>query len=176
VDVTWYVLAGWALDLFHGRQTRDHDDLEIGVAHHEFGAIRGAFDEFELFVVGDGLAWPVTESNLARHRQTWVREPHTGLWRVDVIRELWEGDVWTYRRDARIRLRREELIARTSDGIPYAAPEAVLLFKARSPRPKDDQDFARALPLLDERRRSWLSDALELVHPRHPWLAALADA
>ena len=174
--MTWYVLAGWALDLFHGRQTRDHDDLEIGVAYHEFGAIRDALDEFELFVVGDGLAWPVTESNLARHRQTWVREPDTGLWRVDLIPERWEGNVWTYRRDARIRLRREQLIAKTSDGIPYAEPEVVLLFKAGSPRPKDDQDFARALPFLDRRRRSWLSDALQLVHPRHPWLAGLADA
>ena len=33
-----YVLAGWALDRFHGRQTREHEDLEIGVAAEDFAA------------------------------------------------------------------------------------------------------------------------------------------
>ena len=36
-------------------------------------------------------------------------------------------------------------------------------------RPKDDADFAAALPVLDERARAWLDDALALVHPEHVW-------
>jgi len=52
-------------------------------------------------------------------------------------------------------------------------PEVVLLFKAGSPRPKDERDFELALPSLDERRRGWLHDALNLVHPGHPWLDAV---
>ena len=31
LDVPWYVAAGWALDLLRGRQTREHEDLEIAV-------------------------------------------------------------------------------------------------------------------------------------------------
>jgi len=31
VDVPWCVAAGWALDLFHGEVTREHEDLEIAV-------------------------------------------------------------------------------------------------------------------------------------------------
>jgi hypothetical protein len=127
----------------------------------------------ELWVVGDGLARAVTPETLAAYHQTWAREPETGLWRLDVMREPWEGDTWICRRDPRIRLLRPRLIERTADGIPYAAPEVVLLFKARATREKDEQDFASVLPLLDRRRREWLADALGLVHPGHPWLAAL---
>ena len=175
VDATWYVLAGWALDLFQGRQTREHDDLEIGVATHEFDGIREALEEFDLFVVGGGEARPLTASALAAHHQTWVRERETGVWRLDVIREPWAGDVWVCRRDPRIRLARSELISLTSNGIPYAQPEVVLLFKAKTVRPKDESDFATMLPLLDTARRKWLAGALGFVHPGHPWLKELAS-
>jgi hypothetical protein len=92
---------------------------------------------------------------------------------VDVIREQWDGDVWVYRHDPRIRTPGSELVARTSDGIPYLRPEVALLFKARRPRPKDAKDFAAVLPLLDVERRAWLAAALALVEPKHRWLDAL---
>lgn len=173
VTATWYVIAGWALDLFLGRQTREHEDLEIGVAARDFGAIREALAEFEFFVVGDGRALPLTEHALAAHRQTWVREPATGAWRLDVIRESWNGDTWVYERDPRITRAAPELVARTADGLPYMQPEVVLLFKANATRPKDEDDFAAILPLLDESRRDWLVHALDLAHPEHEWIAAL---
>jgi hypothetical protein len=31
VSVPWYIAAGWALDLFRGEQTREHEDIEIAV-------------------------------------------------------------------------------------------------------------------------------------------------
>jgi hypothetical protein len=175
VDAPWYVAAGWALDLFQGRQTRAHDDLEIGAPAHGYEAIRERLDALglELLVVGGGIAQPATEKALAAHHQTWARDRETGSWRIDVLREPWEGDVWVCRRDPRIRLPATSLIAWTSDGIPYAQPEVVLLFKAKSPRPKDEADFAALLPLLDGERRAWLAEALARLHPGHPWLDAL---
>jgi len=169
----WYLVGGWALDLFVGRQIREHDDLEIGVPARRFPEVREALAGFELVVVGGDRTWPATESTLAAHHQTWVREPEGGPWRMDILREPWDGDVWMFRRDQRIRLPAERLISHTSDGIPYAPPEVVLLFKAKATRPKDERDFATLLPHLDADRRSWLHDALELVHPEHPWLEAL---
>ena len=168
----WYVTAGWALDLFLGRQTREHDDLEIGVPSHRFAEVREALAGFELVVVGGGLAWPLSEETLSTHHQTWVREPG-GSWRLDVFRDPWEDDVWTFRRYPRIRLPAASLISRTSDGIPYAQPEVALLFKAKATRPKDEADFATVLPLLDAHRRLWLRDALALAHPGHAWLESL---
>jgi hypothetical protein len=91
------------------------------------------------------------------------------------MREPWEGDTWVFRRDPRIRLPRDRVIACTSDGIPYARPEIALLYKAKSARPKDDADFASALPLLDDERRQWLAASIALVHPDHHWLQSLGS-
>lgn len=174
LQAPWYVTAGWALDLFLGRQTREHDDLEIGVPSQRFHEVHGVLADFELVVVGAGKAWPLDSASLATHHQTWVRDRDAGPWRMDVFREPWAGEVWTCRRDARIRMPASRLISHTNDGIPYAQPEVVLLFKAKSARPKDENDFATVLPHLDADRRRWLREALALVHPEHRWLVALA--
>jgi hypothetical protein len=171
--VPWYVVGGWALDLFLGRRTRHHDDLEIGVPTHRFAELRSALGDMEFVVVGDGKAWPLTESTLKTHRQTWVRERDGTPWRLDVIREPWEDDVWIYRRDPRIQLRATELVRHTVDRIPYASPEVIVLFKAKAPSSKDEADFKTVLPALESGRRAWLHEVLALVHPAHPWLARL---
>lgn len=139
-----------------------------------------ALDGFELFVVGvprRGLVSPLEQARdaLEGTRQTWVREPETGLWRLDVMREPSDGDMWICRRDERIRLLYDEVVERTTDGIPYGRSEVVLLFKAKHAREKDDGDFNAALPQLEPERRRWLADALELFHPGHRWLDRLAS-
>ncbi len=59
-------------------------------------------------------------------------------------------------------------------GIPVLRPEGVLLYKAKACRPKDQADFATCLPHLSTDARAWLSEALEVVYPGHPWLRALS--
>jgi hypothetical protein len=44
VSAFQYVAAGWALDLFLGRQTRPHEDLEIGVPADRFDEVAARFD------------------------------------------------------------------------------------------------------------------------------------
>jgi hypothetical protein len=180
VKAPWYVTAGWAIDLFLGGGYRDHDDLEIGVPRDRFSEIEESLDQFELFVVGvpeRGFVTPLEQAGdaLDSSHQTWVREPKTGLWRLDVMREPSDGATWICRRDERIRMPYDQVIERTADGIPYARPEIVLLFKAKAARPKDDADFLAVLPHLGRERRRWLADALELVHPAHAWLERLAS-
>ncbi len=173
VETPWYVTAGWALDLFRGGQTRDHDDLEIAVPASGFTEIQRALSDFDLYVIGDGRAHPLTSEALAAHHQTWVRERAAGVWRLDVMREQWDRETWVFRRDTRIRLPADRVIAHTADGIPYARPEVALLYKAKSARPKDDDDFAGVLPLLDPAGRRWLAEALALIHPGHGWIESL---
>jgi hypothetical protein len=102
-----------------------------------------------------------------------VRESATGLWRLDVFREPAAGGTWICRRDERIRLPYARVVARTAEGIPYARPEIVLLFKAAAARPKDEADLAAVLPRLEPGARRWLVEALETAHPGHRWLADL---
>jgi hypothetical protein len=176
VEAPWCVAAGWAIDLFLGEKRREHEDLEIAVPSDRFGQIAEALVGFELYVVGNGRATPLAEAGefIETYHQTWVLERAAGVWRLDVFREPSEGDTWICRRDERIRLPYNELIEWTADGIPYARPEIVLLFKAKQvDRPKDAADLAAVLLRLEPVRRRRLAELLELVHPGHRWLSEL---
>jgi hypothetical protein len=180
LDVPWAVAAGWAIDLFIGGESRTHEDLEIAVARADFGAVRAALPELTWFAAGGlageaGRVWPVDDAPAELH-QTWGWDSVSECWRVDVFREPWERDTWVCRRDLSIRRPLASMIERDPTGIPYLAPEIVLLFKAKhAARDKDAADFARALPLLNVRRRQWLADALRVVQPGHDWIGLVVD-
>jgi hypothetical protein len=40
IRARWFVMGEWALDPFHGRQTREHEDLEIATPMWHFDLIR----------------------------------------------------------------------------------------------------------------------------------------
>jgi hypothetical protein len=137
---TWYVAAGWSLELFVGDAAREHNDLEIAVPADRFGEVMAAFPGFGWDVVGDGQIWPYPDQS-ANHHQTWLREPATRQYRIDVFREPHVDGLWVCRRDASITLPYGDLILRTSEGIPYATPEVALLLKAMHVREKYEADF-----------------------------------
>jgi hypothetical protein len=171
----WYVVAGWAIDLFRGSQSRPHDDIEIGVARDDFPLIHSSLSEFDFDVIGSGRRWPLASGAYQHHFQTWVRDRATGVYHLDVFRDPHEGDVWVCRRDARIRMPYNELIRFSDSGIPYMSPEVALLFKAKRQHEKDQFDFEGTLPLLDQRQIDWLRTNLELVHPGHAWMTQLRN-
>ncbi len=177
VDAPWYVAGGWAIDLFLGGQRRDHEDLEIAVPNSRFDEIVEALPDFEFFVItGPREAVPLEDGRdcLEQTHQTWVREPASGSWRLDVFREPNDGETWICRRSSSIRMPYERLVERTGAGLPYGRPEVILLYKAKhSQLPKNQDDFDATLPRLEPERQRWLLQALELVHPGHAWKARL---
>ncbi|MGI8450328.1 MAG: hypothetical protein ACR2MP_24765 [Streptosporangiaceae bacterium] len=85
---------------------------------------------------------------------------------AEVIPASAVGAFWIFRRGARIFTRPLAGITRYWQGIPFLAPEVVLLIKARPGLDKpgtdhDQRDFEAALPLLSAEQRSWLKDAIE---------------
>jgi hypothetical protein len=176
VAVPWYVAAGWAIDLFLGTQRREHEDLEVGVPAARFDEVAAALRDLDLHVVGDGRVEPLEAAGelMATAHQTWGLDRSANVWRVDLFREPSACGEWLCRRDEAIRLPYAELIEHTADGIPYARPEVVLLFKAKDARPKDESDLAAVLPHLSSERRRLLAEWISLVHPGHFWLSDLA--
>lgn len=174
VGAPWCVAAGWALDLFLGGRTRAHGDIEIAIPAGSFPEVRQRFPGYVFDAAGGGRIWenPTTEVLAAVH-QTWLRAPATGDYLLDVFREPHDGDTWICRRDERIRLPYRDVIHRTRDGIPYMAPELVLLFKAKHTRAKDRSDFEATVPHLTPAQRGTLAELLARVHPGHHWLADL---
>lgn len=176
VDVLWAFVGGWALDLFRGSVSREHEDVEIAVPKASFWAIRDALPELDFAIVAAGRTWPLSDdAAFATTHQTWGRHRATGVCVLDVFREPHDGDVWICRRYPSIRMPYRELFQRNADGLPYMIPEAVLLFKAKAARPKDEQDLEGVLPLMSPLSRRWLVDAIERVHPGHPWITRIRE-
>ena len=174
VEAPWCVAAGWALDLFLGGVPREHEDLELAVPADRAQEVFAALEPLEPHVpYGPGRCLPLAEAVGAESHQTFMLDRSRPCWRLDVFREPTEAGVWVCRRDERISLPYGDVIARTESGIPYLRPELVLLFKAKHARPKDDGDFAEALPVLAPAPRAWLREALAEVHPGHRWLGEL---
>jgi hypothetical protein len=170
----WYVAGGWALDLFRGEQTRPHSDTEIAIPAASFPEVRDRFPGYVFDGVSTGRLWEDAAPDvLAATHQTWLRDPATGNYLVDVFREPHDGDIWICRRDETIRLPYREIIHHTRDGIPYLAPEFVLLFKAKHLREKDQADFEGTLPQMTPDQRETLAELLARIHPGHRWLADL---
>ncbi|MGD6844537.1 nucleotidyltransferase domain-containing protein [Bacillus infantis] len=43
----WFVAGGWAIDLFIGKQTRPHADLEIGIFREDQQALKSYLEDWE---------------------------------------------------------------------------------------------------------------------------------
>ncbi|MES5046841.1 amino acid transporter [Rhizobium nepotum] len=171
----WCVVGGWALDLWHGGKTREHDDLEFTVLREDLGIFRRELNGMEFYTVNDGVLdllsadrEPATEIF-----QIWCFDRAAGRWRVDMMIEPGTNDSWVYKRDPQVTRPRAEMVALTAGGIPYLNPAAVLLFKAKHRRLKDEEDFANAAPKLPAPERRWLRDCLDRLHPGHEWAKVL---
>jgi hypothetical protein len=170
----WGVAGGWAVDLYVGRQTRPHADLDIAVLRSEQPQLQRQLAGADVNKVDLGCLrpWETGEVlSLPTHEihATWPN----GRTLEFLLNDLDDATSWwVFRRDSRVR-RPIELVIRTTDGVPHLSPEIVLLYKAKQRGEKDEADLASVLPLLGAEPRRWLVSAIELAHGRHPWLDPL---
>jgi Aminoglycoside-2''-adenylyltransferase len=188
LTVPWWITGGWAIDLAVGQVTRDHADVNVMMLERDEHALRG-LTEVDIQLIADGQPpgpWPAWR-RLAVGPPPGPKPPITGPDRLvlrgedlplpaEVIPASAVGAFWVYRRGARIFTRPLADITRYWHGIPFLAPEVVLLIKARpgldQPGADNDQrDFEAARPMLSAGQRAWLKDALE----RQSWLKDALD-
>ncbi|MFA9428838.1 GNAT family N-acetyltransferase [Egicoccus sp. AB-alg2] len=168
----WWIAGGWALDLVVGRRTRRHDDLDVGVLRRDQAAVQRYLRGWELWAAdppGTLRPWAPGEWLPVGVHDVWARRPGSASWRFQLHVNEADGPSWVSRRDPAVRRSLTEAVVDVG-GIPVLAPELQLLMKARTPRPKDEADFAAVLPALDVRRRGWLARHLPAGHP---WLGPL---
>ena len=173
----WCVAGGWALDLFLGRATREHADVELAVFRRDQARLHDHFEGWTFKIAVDGrrelwergarLELPLHEI----HASSPDEPPRT----IEVL--LNEGDEaqWRFRRDPEIALPLDRAIVSTAFGADVLSPEIVLLFKAKAPRAKDEADFLAAVPQLAASSKQWLRSALLRSSPDHPWIERLAS-
>lgn len=177
VSVPWWVAGGWALDLFLGKQTREHGDLDFGVLRSDATQLIAALPDWEIFEARNGVLHKLLPEMAPRPEvnSLWCRPAGNTSWVLEILLDSGEGGSWIFRRHPEIRRPLSEVILRSSGGIPYLAPEIQLLYKAQTPRAKDQDDFSRVAPQLDSTARRWLRNSLRTLQSTHPWLASLED-
>jgi hypothetical protein len=175
VGAHWCVVGGWAIDLWHGKETRPHADLEIAILRSDFPLFRAALKRFSFFIAANGTISLLAPGLLPepQHHQLWVLDETAMSWRMGIFLEPGDVSTWVYRRNEQIRCPRSAMIATTSKGIPYLKPEGVLLYKAKVTREKDESDFQTCAPLMEIGARAWLRNALSDLHPSHRWIEEL---
>jgi len=173
LTVPWWVAGGWALDLFLGQQFREHGDFDVGVLRRDSPQLLAALWNWEIFEAQNGALSQLRYGVAPRQEvnSLWCRPAGSMLWSAEVLLDTGDTEFWVFRREPRIRRPLNETIRRTPQGLPYLAPEVQLLYKARAPRPRDQDDFANVLPRLDASARKWLQESRLATTCNHRWLS-----
>lgn len=179
VSEQWWIAGGWAIDLFLGEQTREHEDVDVAILRNDERAFRRHLKSWQLWpgLGNDQLEDKPIAANekLPESREVlWCRPVVSSEWAFELLLNKTIGSEWVFKRSSTVRKPLQNLGSYTDDGVPYLNPEVVLLFKAKNNRAKDQHDFERVVPKLNNEANAWLSNSLQIVHPGHPWLVDLS--
>jgi Aminoglycoside-2''-adenylyltransferase len=180
LPVPWYVAGGWAIDLFLGRVTREHQDVDLAIARADQRPVYEHLTDrtwSKIVPHPDGLTgqgtvepWDGGKLDLPVHQ---ILADGTDGHRIEFLLNEITPIEWRSRRNLEVTMPLSTMSQASDDGVRYLAPEIVLLYKARHMRPWDEADFEVALPALFLGQRHWLFHALEAEQPRHPWMRRL---
>ncbi len=173
---SWWVAGGWAIDLFLGRVTRSHHDVDIAILRRDQMAVQQHLagwslqwveprsgGQFRRWQPGEQLDWPVHE----------IHGTRTDGATIELLLNEAVDQVWHFRRDRRIERPLSRVGLTAAGGIPFLAPEVVLLYKAQENRVLDQADFTNVQHALDAEQRGWLAEALQDAYELHPWAMEL---
>ncbi len=157
-EIPWAVAGGWALDLFLGCRTREHADLDLAIWRADQERLQAA--------LARGWACEVVDNATLRpwHAGEWLSLPIHEIHArpvsgdqppLELLLNERDDTAWIYRRNPKVRRELDRAIL-VRNGIPFLAPEIVLLYKSKVPRPTDEADFRVALPALTTEQRDWL--------------------
>ena len=172
----WWICGGWALDLFLGRETRRHDDLDVAVLRRDQRAL---FRHLEGWDVRYATPEHALEPWDGRHLESpihgiWARRSTeaSAPWTCEFLLNEERDGNWVFPQNEAVTRPLEE-IGDERNGVPFLRPEIVLLYKSSERSPKNDTDFAAVLPRLSREASLWLRAALERYDSRHAWVDAL---
>ncbi len=173
----WWIVGGWSIEAFTGAP-REHEDVDLSLLACDLPAFREHLGTgWTPWSNHGGTLRPLSDrfpEPLDVESQVWIRRDARSPWVVDLPITPDRDGLWTNKRWADHVVPVEEATWVAGDGIRYLRPEIALLYKAALDREKDLRDLDLAWPLLDDAARTWLLDALGVVHPGHAWLTRLA--
>ncbi|MFB7140021.1 nucleotidyltransferase domain-containing protein [Gottfriedia sp. NPDC056225] len=169
----WYIAGGWAIDLYLGKETRNHHDIEIAIARKDQLSLKEYLNDwtFNKVLKGELTNWKNEYLELPIH-ELHGRNSQTNS-ELEVLLNEIEFNEWKFRRDKSIICKLDSFYSFSNEGIPYLNPEIVLLYKVSNTREKDHEDFKNVINSLNEFQKKWLREAILRNHPNHEWLEGL---
>ena len=196
--VSWAVCGGFAIDLFLGKETRAHGDIDICVFEKDRENIlkhmlKNNWQVYEFR--GNGKVRPLNAAlssepgrNLMctsgacelvkfypceEEQLLWYEFFPTGLKQLDYVEFLFNTsmeDAFIFDKSKGIKRELSKAIL-YHEGIPYLAPEIVLLYKASNADNAEYQyDFEQAYWHMDEEQKRWFLQGLDTLYPvGHKW-------
>lgn len=196
--IPWAICGGFALDLFLEKELRIHSDIDICVFEKDREQIleymlQNNWRVFEFR--GGGKVCPLDgtlSSEVGRNFMCtngecdivkfypceeegllWYEFFHTGMKEFNYLEFLFnvtneEYFVFDQKHDIKREISKAVLF---SNGIPYLAPEIVLLFKAsRSENAEYQYDFVQTYAHMNEEQKKWFGRNMDLLYPDgHSW-------
>ncbi|MCD4848489.1 MAG: amino acid transporter [Candidatus Aegiribacteria sp.] len=177
LSVPWWIAGGYAIDLFVGRETRSHGDMDVLIRRDDQLEVQRYLSDWDMHKTQQpGLKpWPIGEFQDRPFDDIWCRWKEGSPWQLQLMLLDTDGDQWVFKRDQTIRGSIDSLGILASIGVFYIAPEIQLLYKARlDTLDKDEFDFQTAIPFMEESSCTWLLECLEKRFPGgHSWIDQL---
>jgi hypothetical protein len=168
----WAIAGGWSIDLFLGKVTREHDDIEIAIYRNDQSAIQAYLDGWNFTKVHNRkvLPWERNEFLALPIHETYAEKANE---KIEILMNEVDRGYWLYRRDTRVKREIDKAFLTTNSGIPYLSPEIALLYKSKYPRPKDEFDFRNIYHYMSMEQKQWLQESLKLIYTEHSWIDML---
>lgn len=204
IGCDWSFCGGYAIDLFLGRETRPHYDLDIstywphrdniirhmqetgwtvyeacggGMVHRIIDLAGQKRLKRNIFCVAEGNTnFHLKDCGNEMFRCEIERIPQTRLDYIEFLFNTRTDRAFIYARNKKVTRAIEKAVL-YNGSIPYLAPELVLLYKSTDiKREGYQQDFELARQKMSPEGKTWLREALEICYPgNHPWKADLED-
>jgi hypothetical protein len=134
----WWVGGGWAIDVWAGAPSREHEDVEICVLRQDQAALQAycagwhfftpLSDQWAPMAVGELLEFPRSMWQLRSSPETPIADGMPPEFEF-ILNDVADGE-WIFRHDPSIRVPFERVLGPSPLGLPVAAPELLLLHKA----------------------------------------------
>lgn len=178
-ELPFWLAGGYSLDLFIGKKTRDHEDLDFVIRRQDQLVFQKILALWELQAAdppGTATLFPWANGHyyeLPVHN-IWCRKNQSAPWELELLFSEFEENEWVYRRNSSIRGTMKSFFWQTNEGLPVLAPEIQLLYKSRSKRPKDFQDLENCLDFLNSVQKAKLKEWITIDSGvDHPWVKCI---
>src|SRR5699024_6963631 len=98
----WFFAGGWAIDLFLGKETRIHEDIEIGIFREDQFDIKRFLNQWEFKKVLNGniIPWSNEYLELPIHEVHAINNLNN--YALEILLNESHDENWIFRRDYRI--------------------------------------------------------------------------